>query len=338
MNLIDFLKDKIYQIILIVFAVITIELFLSIYDINIFIIVYIPVVIFLMYTIGILIEFYKKKSFYDNTLKTLEQLDQKYLICEIINKVDFIEGKIFKEILSETNKSMIENIGKYKYSGEEYKDYIEAWIHEIKLPIAASKMVIENNKTEVTKSINEELDKIENYTEQALFYARSNTVEKDYCIKEAKLIEIVNSVVKRNKNILIQEKIKIDIEDIKENVFTDSKWCIFILNQIIGNCIKYMDKENKIIKIRSKLKKEAVILMIGDNGIGIKKEELSRVFDKGFTGTNGRIINKKSTGIGLYLSKKLCDKLGLGIEVDSIQNDGTNVFITFPKNRYMELK
>ena len=201
MNLIDFLKDKIYQIILIVFAVITIELFLSIYDINIFIIVYIPVVIFLMYTIGILIEFYKKKSFYDNTLKTLEQLDQKYLICEIINKVDFIEGKIFKEILSETNKSMIENIGKYKYSGEEYKDYIEAWIHEIKLPIAASKMVIENNKTEVTKSINEELDKIENYTEQALFYARSNTVEKDYCIKEAKLIEIVNSVVKRNKNI-----------------------------------------------------------------------------------------------------------------------------------------
>ena len=99
-----------------------------------------------------------------------------------------------------------------------------------------------------------------------------------------------------------------------------------------------MDKENKIIKIRSKLKKEAVILMIGDNGIGIKKEELSRVFDKGFTGTNGRIINKKSTGIGLYLSKKLCDKLGLGIEVDSIQNDGTNVFITFPKNSYMELK
>ncbi|MCI8482486.1 MAG: HAMP domain-containing histidine kinase, partial [Clostridia bacterium] len=118
---------------------------------------------------------------------------------------------------------MVENVNYYKYLGEDYKDYIELWIHEIKIPIATSKMIIENNKNEVTKSIKEEIEKIENYIEQTLFYARSNTVEKDYYIKKTYLKEIVNESIKKNKNSLIQEKVILNIHDLALEVNTDSK-------------------------------------------------------------------------------------------------------------------
>ncbi len=196
-------------------------------------------------------------------------------------------------------------------------------------------MVIENNKNQATKSINEELDKIENYVEQALYYAKSNTIEKDYYIKKCMLKEMVNESIKRNKNTLIQEKIRIDLHDLENQVNTDSKWINFILNQIIQNSIKYMKKETeKEIEIYSKKGIDKVILYITDNGIGIKEEEIKKVFDKGFTGTNGRMSNKKSTGIGLYLCKKLCDKLGINIALESKENEGTTVKIIFPQNSY----
>ena len=199
-------------------------------------------------------------------------------------------------------------------------------------------MVIENNKNAITKSIDEELDKVENYIEQALFYARSNTVEKDYYIRKVVLKEIVNESIKKNKSSLIQEKISIDIHDLEIEVNTDNKWIVFILNQIIQNSIKYRKKENSVIEIYANQGKENVILYIKDNGIGIKQGEITRVFEKGFTGTNGRLSNKRSTGIGLYLCKKLCNKLGIGIELNSVQNEGTEVKLVFPKDSYIELK
>jgi len=200
-------------------------------------------------------------------------------------------------------------------------------------------MVIENNKNEATKSIDEELNKVEDYIEQALFYARSNTVEKDYYIKEINLKDIVNESIKKNKSTLIQNKMLINIHDLDKIVHTDSKWLQFILNQIIQNSVKYKKQDNNSeIEIYSKQGKENVILYIKDNGIGIKKGEITRVFEKGFTGTNGRLQNKKSTGIGLYLCKKLCDKLGIGIELNSIQNNGTEIRLVFPKGSYSNLK
>jgi len=200
-------------------------------------------------------------------------------------------------------------------------------------------MVIENNKNEVTRSIDEELDKVENYIEQVLFYARSNTVEKDYYIKTSNLKDIVSESIKKNKSTFIQNKMLINIHDLDKTVHTDSKWIQFILNQIIQNSIKYKKlNENLEIEIFAKQNPENVILCIKDNGIGIKKGEITRVFEKGFTGTNGRMSNKKSTGIGLYLCKKLCDKLGCAIELNSVQNEGTEVRIVFPQSSYINMK
>jgi hypothetical protein len=333
-----FLREKASTILLLLFGLITIEIFLMAYNVGMFIKIYIPLIIIGLYMISIIIEYFKRKKFYDNLLKILEELDEKYLITEIIKTPNFLEGQIFKNSLEQIDKSMLENVNKYKYMTEDYKEYIELWIHEIKIPIATSKMVIENNKNAITKSIDEELDKVENYIEQALFYARSNTVEKDYYIRKVVLKEIVNESIKKNKSSLIQEKISIDIHDLEIEVNTDNKWIVFILNQIIQNSIKYRKKENSVMEIYANQGKENVILYIKDNGIGIKQGEITRVFEKGFTGTNGRLSNKKSTGIGLYLCKKLCNKLGIGIELNSVQNEGTEVKLVFSKDSYIELK
>ena len=242
-----------------------------------------------------------------------------------------------KNTIQETGKSMLENVNTYKRLQEDYKEYIELWIHEIKIPIATSKLIIENNKNEITKSIDEELDEIENYTEQALFYARSNTANKDYVVTKSNLQEIVNGAILKNKSALLSSKTSIELHDLEREVYTDSKWAVFIINQIIQNAIKYSKIKDRKIEIYAISKRENVVLYIKDNGIGIKKGEITRVFEKGFTGENGRTINKKSTGIGLYLCKKLCDKLGLGIELNSEKGIGTEVRIIFPKSSFMNL-
>ena len=335
----EFIKEKILLIFLVLFIIASSEILLLPYpQIVIFVRLYIAICPVIIIGIDIVVEYRKKSNFYNELKNNLEKLDNKYLISEIINTPDFIEGKILKNTIQETGKSMLENVNSYKQLQEDYKEYIELWIHEIKIPIATSKLIIENNKNEVTKSIDEELDEIENYTEQALFYARSNTVNKDYVVTKSNLQEIVNGAILKNKSALLSSKTSIELHDLEREVYTDSKWATFIINQIIQNSIKYSKKEGKKVEIYTKANNENIILYIKDNGIGIKKGEITRVFEKGFTGENGRIINKKSTGIGLYLCKKLCNKLGLGIELNSEKNIGTEVKIIFPKSSYVELK
>ena len=338
MKFLSFLKEKTVQLFLLAFAITTIEILLMIYSFDSFIKIYIPLSIFSLYTLGLFHEYFVKKDYYNNLQNTLDQLDEKYLITEIIKTPNFIEGKILKDILEQVDKAMHENVNKYRYLQEDYKEYIELWIHEIKLPLTTSKMIIENNKNKVTKNIAEELDSIENYIEQALYYARSNTVEKDYYIKKCNLREIVNESIKKNKTSLIEEKVEIKTHDLNNIVNTDSKWIIFILNQLIQNSVKYRNKKViSYIEIYSLQGKDNTILHIKDNGIGIKKGEIARVFDKGFTGTNGRLSSKKSTGIGLYLCKRLCEKLSISITISSKEGFGTEIKIVFPSNSYTKL-
>lgn len=151
-----FIKEKLLSFTVLVLALFTILVFLIPYNIEGFIAVYIlavPTAIYLIFNIA---EYINKKSYYDTLESNLNQLEEKYLISEIIPNANFQEGKILKETLRQTNKAMIENVNKYKFAVEDYKDYIEMWIHEIKIPIATSKLIIENNKTDITKSIDEE--------------------------------------------------------------------------------------------------------------------------------------------------------------------------------------
>lgn len=328
MRLTDYLKDKIVYILISVSAYILMLVFLMCFNINKLLIMYITVINVTAFIIGIVYEYFMKSLYYNNIEKILNKLDKKYLITEIIEEPNFTEGKKLTEYLYEIDKSMIEEINKYKYSSEEFKEYLELWCHEIKTPIATSKLIVDNNKNEITNSIEEELDKINNYVEQVLYYARSGVAEKDYSITKVDLKDITNNVIRRNKKDILFKKIKIDIMFEKEIVNTDSKWIEFIINQIITNSIKYTDI-NGSISIYINRFKNYIELAIKDNGIGIKKEEVKKVCEKGFTGSNGRKIGN-STGMGLYLCKKLCDKLGMNIKVESEENKGTLVEIIFP--------
>lgn len=332
-----FLRDKAMLIGLIVFAVATIEIFLLIYNLELYIRVYIPTILFIAVSVGLFIEYMQKKMYFDKVLKQLEALDDKYLINEVMDKATFFEGEVLHDIMRETEKSRFENVRKYESVQQEYKEYIELWIHEIKIPIATAKLISDNNKNEFTKRISNELDSVEDYVDQALFYARSSAVEKDYIIRPADLKEVVSEIIRKNKNSFISSRVKVELHDLDAIVPTDSKWLGFILNQIIGNCIKYMDKEEPKIEISSYKDNEKVVLTVEDNGIGISEDELGRVFDKGFTGSNGRMMGKKSTGIGLYLAKKLCDKMEHNINIESEEGKGTKISIIIPVSSHVNL-
>lgn len=280
---------------------------------------------------------YIKWSRYINDIRrVLEQLDKKYLLPEVIDEPNFLLGEEINDVLRELSKSMHENVKHYRTEQEEYREYIEMWIHEIKTPIASSRLVIENNYNDVTRKIDYQIDRIDNFIEQVLYYTRSDEVSKDYIIKELELDSIVKKVVKKNYRDFISKKIKLEIEEIKETIYSDSKWVEFIVNQILVNSVKYTKEKEGIIKISANSQGNSVVLIIEDNGVGIIERDLDRIFEKGFTGENGRRFGK-STGIGLYLCKRLCDKLGLGLKLESKLNKGTKVRIIFPKDKVMKI-
>lgn len=333
MSLKDYVKSRAGVIGINIVSLVTLVIFLISVGNTLDIIKVIALVWILAMSVYLIYEYKQRKIFFDEVFKSVENLDKKYLISEIIKEPPYIEASIYYELLKKSSKSMRDEINLEKNKRKDYKEYIEQWVHEVKTPISLIKLIEENNKTSKSSAILQQLEDIDRYVEQALFYARSGDVEKDYLIKEISLEECINRVITKNKQVFILNNIDIEIEDIDMNVYCDSKWLEFILNQIIVNAVKYRKNKNPIVKISSVSIKNGTKLIIEDNGIGIPIEELNRVFEKGFTGTKGRLSNK-STGIGLYLCKKLCDKLGLIIKIESEDNLYTRVIITFPKGSF----
>ncbi len=280
----------------------------------------------------IILEIIKYKHFLDNITGTVDSLDKKYLLPEVMEKPDFLEGEIVYEVLKECNKTMHEHVKKYEYTQQEYREYIEMWVHEVKTPIASARLIIDNNESTVTNKIGYELKKIEDFIEQVLYYSKSNDISKDYIIREFSLEEAVMEVLRKNSRDFINKRMSLDIEEIKGKIFSDIKWVEFILNQVIGNAIKYSKESKGIVRIYSVLGENRLTLTIEDNGVGIPERDIARVFEKGFTGDNGRKFGK-STGMGLYLCKKLCDRLELGISIESKLEFGTKIHIIFPLGR-----
>lgn len=329
MSIGEFLKDKTLVILWNILMFIVLAAILFVIKVKFILISFIFCVWFLPLVSYMTYEFIKYKNYYNEVNSILEKLDKKYLLPEIIKEANFIEGEKLNYILKEVSRDMHENVKYYKDMQEDYREYIETWVHEIKTPIASTKLIIANNQNEVTNKIDFQMDRIEGFVQQVLYYSRSNNVSKDYIIKQISLDDVVRNVVKRNYRDFIHKKIKIDIKDINETVYSDGKWTDFIINQIIGNSIKYSSSKEPLISISSVKRANSVMLIINDNGVGIVDKDIDRVFEKGFTGENGRKFSK-STGMGLYLCEKLCSKLGLKISLNSEVNKGTKVTIIFP--------
>ncbi len=278
------------------------------------------------------VTYYMRKKYMNTLLDMTEQLQERYLIPEIMTIPDRADDRVFYQIMKITEKSMLEKIGEIQSERKEYKEYIEQWIHEAKTPITAMKLLCENNRSSFARDILTELEQINQYTEQALYYARSEHTEKDYSVREINLCDVVHSAIADNKYLLRQSNMAITIDELECMVYTDDKWVRFILNQIIGNAVKYRTGQPALHFSMVK-SNDKIVLSVSDNGMGIPQSDLPRIFEKGFTGQNGR-TGKNSTGIGLYLCKRLCDKLGIGLTAHS-ENKGTTIALSFQINDFV---
>ena len=293
------------------------------------------IITFLLFNLsGILIltiSYLRKNKFYKLFLNNLEKLDKKFLILETLPEPITYEEKIMVNSLYEINKSMIENIKISQKNINDFKEFVEVWIHEVKIPISSLVLKCHNNKEKYDKSFLSQIRRLDNNIDEILYYVRSEDTEKDFIITEIDLKEVVRNISLKNKDDLLENNIEFEVDLKAINVNSDKKWLEFIINQIINNSIKYKKESESIIKIESSENKDKVILEIYDNGIGIPEKDLKRVFDKSFTGTNGR-DKVKSTGMGLYIIKKLCNKLGHNISIESKENEYTKVILEFGKN------
>lgn len=333
-----YLLDKFIEILIALFGYIIICMMLFAFKVPSEVTIGISIVFAIICFAIILTGYLKRRIFYNNLISNVEKLDKKYLVLEMINKPSFYDGEILYEVLYEINKSMNENVKNYEISLTDFKEYIELWIHEIKLPIASLTLMNHNQKNKVNKRYKEQIKRIDDYVDQILYFVRSENAEKDYLIKETNLKKIINNVAMKNKNDLLENNISFIVEAQNEMVLTDSKWLEFIINQIVSNSIKYTRSDvDKVIKLKVEELPKQIDLHIYDNGIGIPAKDLKRVFEKTFTGENGR-NRSKSTGMGLYIVKKLCDKLGHKIIVKSVQNEYTDVIISFSKNDFYKIK
>ncbi len=251
----------------------------------------------------LLVHYLNKRHWWEK-LANLKQTSplQNYLSGAHAEEEKMIEEYI-NQLIREHQDVMQEAIS----NQQDQKDYIDSWVHEIKVPLAATELLLRSIEFDIDDQkyilLENELSKIDEYVEQVLYYARLDSFSRDYLIQEYDLKSII--------------------------ILTDAKWVAFIFKQILSNAIKYTPDHKEIV-IAIEKNQHGVSLAVQDTGIGIPKEDMARIFDKGFTGTNGRLNKTHATGLGLYLAKSLATKLGIQLTVESVEGEGTTFTLFFP--------
>lgn len=335
MKIREYLADQlgliVFYILLMTFitAVIYLDPAIKVWTNNIIYLNSVALVLFCMYLLGF---YLLKKAYYTQMIQAIQGEEE-----EIIHRLpaaQSYEQKLFRNLLQSIYDQQNSKIEKILAEKKDNFEFISSWIHEIKTPIAVSKLLIENNtdndEDEILNSLGEEIERIDRLVEQVLYYSKVDDFSRDYFIHELNLTMLVRESVKKHAKIFIAKNIRVEIDDLDIMVTTDKKWLLFILDQILSNALKYTP-ENGVIKIYAAIDEGEKRLMIMDNGIGIRDEDLERVFDRGFTGHNGREFNK-STGMGLYLARRLARKLGHDISINSVYGEYTCITIHFPKH------
>ncbi|WP_338751740.1 sensor histidine kinase [Bacillus sp. FJAT-52991] len=292
-------------------------------------IVYIHIVAFVIFSLYITVEFLYIK-------KHISQVETHwtngYFIQEGVGESKTYEQYLYGQLFQMVNEKHQEKMRSITKDKKDTLEYMTSWFHEIKTPIAVSRLIIEQSPTNaVMESIEEEINLVENYVEQALYFIRTDEFNHDYFILQTELDQLVRSVIKQHAKIFIKKKIKLELRVEPIEIQTDKKWLAYVLSQIISNSLKYTADAGTIM-IQSEEDSKEVRLVISDNGIGIEQADVQRIFEKGFTGMNGR-AHGKSTGMGLYLAKKLANKLGHELSVSSKEKEYTSMTIHFPKGQ-----
>ena len=239
-----------------------------------------------------------------------------------------LEGDFAKQYIDELKREHIRAKNEILNKQEDHYDFIVSWFHEIKTPIAVLRLL---QQTDMDRdSLREEIGKIENYVDQALYYAKLDSFNQDYDIHNCDVIKIAKELIKSHSKTFFAKNIRIQLKAESLMVQSDAKWLQFILNQLLTNSLKYTGNGGEITITVNETAKEKQLL-IRDNGIGISQKDLPRIFNRGFTGEIGR-THSKSTGMGLYLAQALSNKIGAFITCTSELGSYTEFTIHFPKN------
>jgi hypothetical protein len=288
-------------------------------------------------TITLLWDFLRRRDFYNRINTSLESLDNKYLISEMIPDPDFADGEILRDIISEACRSMYESVAEQKRNTVEFREFIELWVHEIKLPVAGLLLMCHNGGEKAAEYV-PQLMRIDDHIENVLFYARSENAEKDYIIKEVSLKKAFSAAAMKNINALQKRGVSIQAKGLDVKVLTDGKWLEYILGQFISNSIKYFTNEREPeINVRASVTSNRTELRFRDNGCGIPASDLPYIFEKTFTGENGR-RGSRSTGMGLYIVRSLCNRLGHGISAESVPGEYTEMILSFGSNDHLKME
>ncbi|WP_334352257.1 HAMP domain-containing histidine kinase [Companilactobacillus sp. HBUAS56257] len=323
MTFFKYLKDHVYSILIVLFGMTFVELVLFL-DPNVhfytgtLIYTWFLAVIFLV--ANLFLSYHHKKDWYKQ-LEAYQNDLSKELVGANNNEQQFIQSKINNISLEYRNE-----LTELYQNQKDQREYTESWVHDIKVPLSALKLAKDNDLDK--ELVAEEIDQIDYLVDQALYFARLNNFSNDYLIQEQDLNNIVKSSIRTNKRLFINKRIGISLDISDKKILTDEKWLSFIINQILSNSLKYTPHNGKITIFTTE-KDNNIELHIKDTGIGISNQDISRIFNKGFTGENGRKSGSKSTGMGLYLVKKMIDKLGHKISVKSEKDHGTEFTITF---------
>ena len=324
----DYFLNKITEILGTFFVLFLMLEFLYIIGNTFSVVFMIGMVIAILIMTKYLMDWYRKKKYFEIITERVKDLKEPWLIAELLPVSYTIEDEIYQELLRKVGSSAIEEIHKIEDEQKEYEDYIEQWIHEVKTPITSIHLMLENRISEnpgLKRDLNVELSRLENDVELALYYARSEQIYRDYLIQKLNVRKVLLKVVNKNRTVIMNSSVAIDLDcDEALYAYGDEKWLVFMLTQVLLNAIKYKAEADAKVVMRAKRNNKKIALNIIDNGKGIKKEELPRIFDKGFTGSNGR-DNEKSTGMGLYLVHKLCEKLEIDIKADSVYGEFTEI-------------
>lgn len=332
----DFIKDKISVILLNLCCGIPLFVFLHLTGTGQGELILILLAWIMILCSWLYLTYKKQKRKLMELYRIIDTLDKKYLFIEMVGKpTSRIESEYYG-IIRLALKSMTEHVSQTQREISEYRNFIEQWVHEIKRPVTAAELICENHKNEYTRKIRFQMEEIERHIERVLYYARLGHVEKDYIISEITLKNIVEDVLARNKLLFIQYDIQVNMQNLEYSVYSDKKWIVFILNQILINSIQYK-RESLEVAFCGVKEDNSIKLVVKDNGIGIKESEIARIFQLGFTGSNGRTM-KNSTGIGLYLCHELCKNMAIDISVFSRINEYTEITLTFPVNTTVKIK
>lgn len=272
--------------------------------------------------------YYKNKKVYKIFVEDFNSLDE----C-LIDLGNSVLGKNISEILKKQHLLYEKKVQEYNKIYKDHLTFVNQWVHQMKTPLSIIQLQVHENEGEETiENIRDEVEKLNKGLNMAMNFARINSFEHDFVVEQIDLNQLVMDKVNEEKKLFIKYKIMPKVEiDKSMNVYSDGKWIKFVLEQLIVNGLKYSKDKGKYLTISAVKMNNSIKLSVIDEGVGIPNKDIKRVFDLFFTGQNGRKFGE-STGMGLYIVKKVCDYLNHDVNIESMVNEGTVVTITFNDN------